>query len=144
MSSQIAILHLLVALSLVLSPLRALPASQGRSEIGDQSSQGASSPLRAWLDSVPQSPVNPIAEPSRLEPFKPTPSPAPLLLSLAAQPMQVAPSGIITFTIVLTNTLTDRALSGLVVSDTLPLDALAYWPAGEGEFSYLELSLIHI
>ena len=130
------LLHLLVALSLVLSPLRALPVNPGRSEVGDQRAPVASSPRRAWSGSLTQSSVNPAAEPSWLEPFKPTPSPAPLLLSLAAQPLSVAPLGIITFTVVLTNTLADRALNGLVVSDTLP-SGLAYLPAGESEFSYL-------
>ncbi|MBK9230972.1 MAG: DUF11 domain-containing protein [Anaerolineae bacterium] len=41
------------------------------------------------------------------------------------------PAGVVTYTVVIVNTLADRALSGLVVSDTLPLE-LAYWPAGEG------------
>ena len=131
------LLHLLVALSLVLSPLRALSVSAGRSEIGDQRAPGASSPMRTWSESLTQSSVNPAAGPSWLEPFKSTPSPVSLLLSLAAQPLSVAPSGIITFTVVLTNTLADRGLSGLVVSDTLPLN-LAYRPVGESEFSYWE------
>ncbi|MBK9232197.1 MAG: DUF11 domain-containing protein [Anaerolineae bacterium] len=59
-------------------------------------------------------------------------------LTLAAAPRQVEPAGVVTYTVVITNTLADRGLSGLVVSDTLPLE-LAYWPAGEGEFSYLEV-----
>ncbi|MFZ1551013.1 MAG: hypothetical protein WAV53_06405, partial [Anaerolineae bacterium] len=66
-----------------------------------------------------------------------TPAPAPVQLTLAAAPPQVEPAGVVTYTVVITNTLADRALSGLVVSDTLPLE-LAYWPAGEGDFSYLE------
>ncbi|MBK9093665.1 MAG: DUF11 domain-containing protein [Anaerolineae bacterium] len=66
-----------------------------------------------------------------------TPAPAPVQLTLAAAPRQVEPAGVVTYTVVITNTLADRALSGLVVSDTLPLE-LAYWPAGEGDFSYLE------
>ncbi|MBK6430432.1 hypothetical protein [Candidatus Amarolinea dominans] len=66
-----------------------------------------------------------------------TPAPALVQLTLAAAPVQVEPSGVVTYTVVITNTLADRALSGLVVSDTLPLE-LAYWPAGEGDFSYLE------
>ncbi|MBK7201816.1 hypothetical protein [Candidatus Amarolinea dominans] len=66
-----------------------------------------------------------------------TPAPALVQLTLAAAPRQVEPAGVVTYTVVITNTLADRALSGLVVSDTLPLE-LAYWPAGEGEFSYLE------
>ncbi|MFZ1707888.1 MAG: hypothetical protein WAW20_04760, partial [Anaerolineae bacterium] len=66
-----------------------------------------------------------------------TPAPAPVQLTLAATPQQVEPAGVVTYTVVITNTLADRDLSGLVVSDTLPLE-LAYWPAGEGDFSYLE------
>ncbi|MFZ1465762.1 MAG: hypothetical protein WAV60_17080, partial [Anaerolineae bacterium] len=76
----------------------------------------------------------------RLEPISDpdaTPAPAPVQLTLAAAPPQVEPAGVVTYTVVITNTLADRALSGLVVSDTLPLE-LAYWPAGEGDFSYLE------
>ncbi|MFZ1595189.1 MAG: hypothetical protein WAW26_04970, partial [Anaerolineae bacterium] len=67
-----------------------------------------------------------------------TPAPAVVQLTLAAAPRQVEPAGVVTYTVVITNTLADRGLSGLVVSDTLPLE-LAYWPAGEGEFSYLEV-----
>ncbi|MFZ1237966.1 MAG: hypothetical protein WAV66_01355, partial [Anaerolineae bacterium] len=67
-----------------------------------------------------------------------TPAPAPVQLTLAAAPQQIEPAGVVTYTVVITNTLADRALSGLVVSDTLPLE-LAYWPAGEGNFSYLEV-----
>ncbi|MBK9092015.1 MAG: DUF11 domain-containing protein [Anaerolineae bacterium] len=66
------------------------------------------------------------------------PAPAVVQLTLAAAPRQVEPAGVVTYTVVITNTLADRGLSGLVVSDTLPLE-LAYWPAGEGEFSYLEV-----
>ncbi|WP_343425927.1 hypothetical protein [Candidatus Amarolinea dominans] len=67
-----------------------------------------------------------------------TPAPAVVQLTLAAAPQEVEPAGVITYTVVITNTLADRALGGLVVSDTLPLE-LAYWPAGEGDFSYLEV-----
>ncbi|MGB4802665.1 MAG: hypothetical protein WBV59_08405, partial [Anaerolineae bacterium] len=66
-----------------------------------------------------------------------TPAPAVVQLTLAAAPQQVEPAGVVTYTVVITNTLADRDLGGLVVSDTLPLE-LAYWPAGEGNFSYLE------
>ncbi|MFZ2520167.1 MAG: hypothetical protein WA089_15830, partial [Anaerolineae bacterium] len=66
-----------------------------------------------------------------------TPAPSVVQLTLAAAPQEVEPAGVITYTVVITNTLADRDLSGLVVSDTLPLE-LAYWPAGEGDFSYLE------
>ncbi|MBK9095283.1 MAG: DUF11 domain-containing protein [Anaerolineae bacterium] len=60
-----------------------------------------------------------------------TPAPAVVQLTLAAAPPQVEPAGVVTYTVVITNTLADRDLSGLVVSDTLPLE-LAYWPAGRG------------
>ncbi|MGB3060892.1 MAG: hypothetical protein WBE17_14260, partial [Anaerolineae bacterium] len=66
-----------------------------------------------------------------------TPAPALVQLTLAAAPVLVEPSGVVTYTVVISNTLADRTLTELVVSDTLPLE-LAYWTAGEGEFSYLE------
>ncbi|MBK6562018.1 hypothetical protein [Candidatus Amarobacter glycogenicus] len=66
-----------------------------------------------------------------------TPAPALVQLTLAAATVLVEPSGVVTYTVVISNTLADRTLTGLVVSDTLPLE-LTYWPAGEGEFSYVE------
>ncbi|MBK9231824.1 MAG: DUF11 domain-containing protein [Anaerolineae bacterium] len=48
-------------------------------------------------------------------------------LTLAAAPVLVEPSGVVTYTVVISNTLADRTLTELVVSDTLPLE-LTYWP----------------
>ena len=64
-------------------------------------------------------------------------TPRAVRLALRVTPVSMEPAGIVTFTVVVANTLTDRALNGLVVSDTLP-SSLAYWPGNETEFSYLE------
>lgn len=74
---------------------------------------------------------------SRRESETAPPIPRAVRLALRVAPVSIEPAGIVTFTVVVTNTLPDRALSGLVVSDTLP-SSLAYWPGNETEFSYLE------
>ncbi|WP_343413969.1 hypothetical protein [Candidatus Amarolinea dominans] len=119
-------------------PARAAPVVVGSSAGGVQSAlfHGGCCypPLQINTTTEPMSPdpnFDLIAAPEA------TPAPALVQLTLAAAPVLVEPSGVVTYTVVISNTLADRTLTGLVVSDTLPLE-LTYWPAGEGEFSYVE------